>query len=368
MARTLKSDKVLFITTLVLVCVGVVMVFSASAAITREKRLDDYHFVIRQAVWAVLGIAVLAAAMRVDYRRYRNDVFIWGLLGAVTVALVVVLSGTEVKEVNGAKRWLNLGPLGIQPSELAKLACVLFAAMMLERRAHRINEIKYSLLPIGLVVGGLAALIYPEPDFGTAMSLVMIAGVMAFAAGLSYKHMIGGALIIVPVLVLMMLSKDYRVDRWTSFFDPWADPQGDGYQAVQSQVAVGSGGVLGRGLNEGRQKLLFLPEPHTDFIYSVIGEEFGLVGSTAVLACFGIIIWRGLRIAVRAEDAFGSLVALGVTTMVGAQALVNISVALSLLPTKGISLPLVSSGGSSLLVSLAGIGILLNISQHETAG
>jgi cell division protein FtsW len=283
-------------------------------------------------------------------------------VAAVTVLLVMVLFGTSI---NGAKRWLNLGGLGIQPSEPAKIACVLFTALILERRMHRIDDIRYSLLPVGLVVGVLAVLIYWQPDLGTALSLVLIASVMAFGAGLSWRRMIAGCAIAIPVVAVIIASAGYRMDRVDAYWDPWADPYGAGYQAVQSEVAVGTGGILGRGLNQGRQKMLFLPEPHNDFIYAVIGEELGLVGATGLLLCFCVIAWRGLRIAFRAEDAFGALVALGLTTMICVQAFINISVVLTLLPTKGIPLPLVSAGGSSLLVSLTAMGVLLNISQHE---
>jgi cell division protein FtsW len=267
--------------------------------------------------------------------------------------------------VNGARRWFNLGGLGIQPSEFAKLAAVLFTALMLERRMHRIDELSYSLLPIGIVVGAMSGLILLEPDLGTAASLVMIVGTMVFAAGLNYRYLLGTAIAAVPILYLLIASSPYRLRRLLAFLNPEADPLGDGFQVMQSLIAVGTGGVFGRGLMGGVQKLFFLPEPHTDFIYAVIGEELGLLGTTTVLACFCIIAWRGVRIAMRAHDAFGSFLALGLTAMIAVQALVNISVVLGLLPTKGIPLPLVSSGGSSLLISLAGIGVLLNVSQHE---
>jgi cell division protein FtsW len=232
---------------------------------------------------------------------------------------------------------------------------------------HRIDEPSYSLLPIGLVVGAMVALIYKQPDFGTAASIVLIAVTMIFAAGLSYKYLIGGAVALVPILALFMISASYRLDRILAFLNPELDPTGVGYQARQSLISIGAGGIFGRGLTAGIQKNGFLPEPHTDFIFAVIGGELGLIGATGFLICFCVIAWRGLRIALRAPDAFGGFVALGLTTMICAQALINMSVALSLVPTKGIPLPLVSSGGSSLIVSLLGIGILLNISQHETA-
>jgi cell division protein FtsW len=363
MARKLKSDRILFTATALLICVSVVMVYSASAAVAFDMFGQAYLFLTKQALWTALGLAALAVAMRIDYRTYRNEAFIWSLAGVVGVLLVLVLFSTPV---NGARRWFNIGGLGIQPSELAKIAAILFTALMLERRMHRIDELSYSLLPIGLIVGAMSVLILLEPDLGTALTLLLIVTTMVFAAGLNYRYLVGAALAVLPILYLVIMSAPYRQRRLLAFWDPWADPYGEGFQIIQSLIAVGTGGVFGLGLMGGIQKLFFLPFPHTDFIYAVIGEELGLLGATMVLICFCVIAWRGLRIAMRAPDAFGSFLALGLTTMIAAQALVNISVVLGLLPTKGIPLPLVSSGGSSLLISLLGVGVLLNVSQHET--
>lgn len=363
MARKLKSDRILFTAALLLVGASVVMVYSASAVLALEWYQQPYFFLIKQGLWTILGLAVLGIAMRVDYRSYRSEPFIWGVVALVSLMLVAVLFSPPV---NGTRRWFGFGPLGIQPSELAKIACVLFTAMMLERRMHRIDELSYSVLPVGIVAGGLVGLILLQPDFGTAMSVLLITGVMVFAAGLHYRYFIGSTLAVLPVVYVVLVSAPYRRRRLMAFWDPWADPLGDGFQIIQSLVAVGTGGVFGRGVMAGVQKLFYLPEPHTDFIYAVIAEEVGLIGATAVLLCFGVIAWRGLRIATRAEDAFGAFLAIGVTTMIVVQALVNISVVLGMLPTKGIPLPLVSSGGSSLLINLLGVGMLLNISQHES--
>ena len=358
MARKLKSDKVLFIATILLVGVSVVMVYSASAAIAQ------YHYLLRQGLWASMGIAVLAIAMRIDYRTYRNEAFIWMTLAVVAVMLVAVLFSAPV---NGARRWIGVAGLTIQPSELAKLVCVLFTALMLERRMHRINEVSYSLTPIAIVTGVFAVLILLERDYGTALSLLLIVAVMVFGAGLSFRYILGVALVAVPTVFAVLIAAPYRRARLLAFLHPELDPRGDGFQIIQSLIAVGTGGVFGRGLMEGVQKLFYLPFPHTDFIYAVIGEELGLIGTTLILVSFCVVAWRGLRIAAFAEDRFGALTALGLTTMIGVQAFVNMSVVLGLLPTKGIPLPLVSSGGSSLMVCMLGIGLLLNISQHETA-
>jgi cell division protein FtsW len=339
------------------------MVYSASAALAHDRYGSPYLFLTKQAMWAVLGFAALAIVMRIDYRTYRQPVFIWSTLGLVTLALLLVLFGPPV---NNARRWFAIGGLGIQPSEFAKLSAIFFVAALLERRMHRINEFRYSMVPILIVIMGLVGLILLEPDFGTSMTIALIAGVMVFAAGLNYGYFVGLLLAAAPAIVVLVTSSPYRTRRMMSFMNPWAVQLGDGFQIIQSLIAVGTGGIFGRGLMQGVQKLFYLPEPHTDFIYSVIAEELGLVGAVLVLLCFCIIAWRGLRVAVNAPDSFGALLALGLTTMVAVQALVNISVVLSLMPTKGIPLPFVSAGGSSLLINLLGMGVLLNVSQHAS--
>jgi cell division protein FtsW len=363
MARKLKSDRILFLTTILLVAVSIVMVYSASAVMADNRYGQPYFFLIKQLLWATLGVALLWFVMRIDYRMYREPVFIWSCLGIVAVALVAVLFGPPV---NNARRWFAVGGLGIQPSELAKLSAIVFIAALLERRMHRINEVRYALLPISIVVGGLVGLILLEPDFGTAMTLALIAAVMVFAAGVSYTYVIGAVLATVPIVAVLVMSSGYRRRRLTAFLNPWDDPLGDGFQIIQSLIAVGTGGITGRGVMNGVQKLFYLPEAHTDFIYAVISEELGLIGATSVLVCFCVITWRGLRIALRAPDAFGAFLALGLTTMVAVQGFVNMSVVLGLLPTKGIPLPFVSAGGSSLLINLIGMGVLLNVSQHAS--
>ncbi|MGE0445338.1 MAG: putative lipid II flippase FtsW [Vicinamibacterales bacterium] len=363
MARKLKSDKVLFTATLLLVCASIVMVWSASAVLAMERFEAPYLFLTRQSLWSVLGLAVMAVAMKVDYRFYRNDTFIWGLLAAVGLMLVAVLFSSPI---NGTRRWFGFGGLGIQPSELAKVAAVFFTALVLERRMHRIDDLRYSLLPIGIVVGAMTVLIMLQPDFGTSIALLLVVASLIFAAGLSWKYLVGTALVALPALAVVLVAAPYRRRRLLAFLDPWADPLGAGFQIIQSEIAVGTGGILGRGLMGGVQKLFYLPEPHTDFIFAVIGEELGLLGTTAILLSFCVIAWRGLRISMRAEDTFGSFVALGFTTMVAVQAFINMSMVLGLTPTKGIPLPLVSSGGSSLLINMLAIGVLLNISQHES--
>jgi cell division protein FtsW len=304
---------------------------------------------------------MLAVVMRIDYRTYREPVFIWTSLAIVVAALIAVLFSPPV---NNARRWFNIAGVGVQPSELAKLAAIFFIAALLERRMHRINEVGYALAPIGLMVVCLFGLIMLEPDFGTSMSLVLISLVMVLAAGLDYRYLVGASLAALPAVYLLVMGAGYRRRRMLAFLNPWEDPLGDGFQVIQSLIAVGTGGIWGRGVMNGVQKLFYLPEPHTDFIYAVIAEELGLVGATVVLLCFCVVTWRGLRVALRAPDSFGAFLALGLTTMVAVQAFINISVVLGLMPTKGIPLPFVSAGGSSLLINLVGMGILLNVSQH----
>jgi cell division protein FtsW len=365
MARKLKSDKFLFTATLLLVCTSVVMVYSASAVLAMERYDEPYYFLFKQAAWALIGLCLLPIVMRIDYRQYRQPAVIWTGLAIVAIALIaVLLFGPKVK---GATRWLAVGPMGVQPSELAKIAIIIFTAALLERRMDRIDDVSYSLLPIGLVVGGIVALILLQPDLGTAVTIVMISGVMVFAAGMSYAYLGGLFLASIPALYVLLMTSDYRRKRVLAFLNPWDDPLGGGFQMIQSMIAVATGGITGRGLMGGKQKLFYLPEPHNDFIYAVISEELGLIGATIILICFCVITWRGLRTALRAPDRFGAFLAIGLTTMVAFQAMFNISVVLGLLPTKGIPLPFVSAGGSSLLINLIGVGILLNVSQHASS-
>jgi cell division protein FtsW len=364
MARKLKSDKLLFTATLLLVCTSVVMVWSASAVVAMEKNNDPYLYLVKQGMWVLLGLCLVPLIMRIDYRVYRQPAVIWTGLAIVTLALVAVLFATPR---NGATRWLGVGPLGIQPSELAKIVIIVFIAALLERRMDRIDELSTALIPIGVVLAGIVGLILIQPDLGTAVAILMIGAVMIFAAGVNYRYIVGFGLASLPALYVLLMSSGYRRRRVEAFLDPWSDPLGNGYQMVQSMIAVSTGGLFGRGLMGGVQKLFYVPEPYNDFIYAVISEELGLAGATVVLVCFCVITWRGLRTALRAPDRFGAFLAIGLTTMVAFQAFFNVSVVLGLLPTKGIPLPFVSYGGSSLLINLAGMGMLLNVSQHASS-
>ncbi|HXT71418.1 MAG TPA: putative lipid II flippase FtsW [Vicinamibacterales bacterium] len=363
MARTLKSDKVLFWEAVVLVCASLVMVFSASAVIQENKDGRAYEVFLRQLPWAFMGLVALFVMMRVDYHQLRRPEIIWTLLGITVIALLAVF---VFPKRNGAHRWISLGGLSWQPSELAKVVAIIFSAAVLERRMHRINDIKYALTPIAIVAGGLALVIVLQPDLGTPAMLVLAVVAMIFSAGLSWRYLAGVGLLMLPVLAYFIIREPYRVGRILAFLNPDAGTLGGNYQLTQAKIAIGTGGWMGLGLGDGIQKLHFLPEPHNDFIFAVIGEELGLIGTTAVLIAFGIIAWRGLRVALLAPDRFGALLGVGFAMMVALQAFVNMSVVTGLAPTKGIPLPLISAGGSSMMMNLIAMGVLLNISQQAS--
>jgi len=363
MARQLESDRVLFAAVVVLVLFGALMVFSASAVLASQRFGSSYYFLLRQLVWAGIGLAVMVGAMHLNYRRLANPRVIFPALGLQFILLVVVLFADRS---HNAHRWLHVGAANFQPSELSKIVLVVFLAYFLRLRQGVVNDWKYTLLPIGLVSGVSMALVVAEPDLGTSLALVLIVAAMLFAAGLRLVYFACGTLAAVPVLYLLVFHSGYRYRRWLAFLDPYSDPLGKGFQIIQSFIAVGTGGIGGMGLMEGKQKLFYLPEPHTDFIFAVVSEELGFIGALLVLGLFAVILWRGLRAASGCADEFGRLLAVGLTVMLVGQALVNVSVVLGLLPTKGIPLPFISYGGSSLLMSLTAVGILLNISQHSS--
>jgi cell division protein FtsW len=365
MARKLKSDKVLFLAVLFLVCVSAVMVCSASAAAALQRNWDVTRFLFKQTTWVVIGFLLMGVTMRIHYTGYQQPFVVWSGLGIVAVSLVLVL--LIAPEINGSRRWFRIGDVGIQPSELAKLAVVIFLADLLARRMERINELASVIVPAGLVIGPLSALILLQPDLGTAVFLVLVSGLLIFAAGLSYAYLAALAAVVTPTIVALIVTSEYRWERVKAWLDPWHDPMDAGFQIIQSLLAVGTGGIGGRGFMRGVQKIGFLPEPQTDFIYAVISEEFGLIGATLVLMAFLVIAWRGYRIATQMPDRFGAFLALGLTVVIVTQALLNMSVVLGILPNKGLPLPFVSAGGSSMLISMLSMGILLNVSQHMTS-
>ena len=361
MAKKLASDATLFAVTVALIGLGLVTVWSASSALAEETHGNAYHFLFRQALWAVIGLLSMAAAMSLDYRRLRSPGVIYTVVALTTLLLIAVLF---MKPVNDTHRWLRLGPLSFQPAELAKLAMILFLAYHLERRGDRVNEFLPSLFPALLLLGWFAFLIFIQPDLGTAATLVVIGGVMLYLAGLRLRYFGAFAVLGLPLLYHAITAAAYRRDRIEAYLNPWSDARGSGYQLIQSLIAVGTGGLRGVGLGEGRQKLFYLPYPYSDFIYAVIGEELGLLGAGAVVLGFVLLLWRGVRAAWKAPDAFGTFLAAGLTLSIVLQGLINVSVVLGLLPTKGIPLPFISAGGSSLLFTLVSVGLLLNITQH----
>lgn len=340
---------------------GIVMVFSASAVYADELFGHPTMFLLRQLAWVGLGLVGLFAVAQLDYRRLCQPTLVFTAVCLVVVLLVAVLFLDTSRSTH---RWIRWGPLSVQPSELAKLALILFLAYFLERRRHAVNDVSGTLLPAAGITAILVGLVVIEPDLGTAAVLALIAGTMFFAAGMRVRYLFYLLLGAAPAVYLLIVRVPYRLARIRAFLDPYADPQGTGFQTIQSLLAVGSGGITGVGLMEGKQKLFYLPEAHTDFIFAVIGEELGLIGAAAAVVLFGLFCWRGLRIAARAPDGLARQLAVGATVMVVGQALVNLSVVLGLLPTKGISLPFISYGGSGLLVMLLGVGLLLNISQY----
>jgi cell division protein FtsW len=364
MPRKLSPDLWLFGVVLALVFLGVVMVYSASAIIAADRFGDPFFFLKKQLFWAFLGGGLLWAALRLDYRRLERLVV--PLLVVSIALLVLVLLPPFGQAINGTRRWFRIGPLSFQPVELAKFALVLYLASFLTRRAAALRSFWQGLFPILLVAGTMALLTFVQPDLGNSLALVVLTLVLAYLAGAPVKHRAWVAAAALPLVTLAVALKPYRWRRMLAFVNPWDDPQGSGFQIIQSFLALGSGGLTGRGLGGSKQKLFYLPEPYTDFIFAIVGEELGLIGAVCVIALFAVLIWRGLRVGLRAPDPFGSYLALGLTVMLATQTLVNLGVVMGALPTKGLPLPFVSFGGSALLMTMFSAGVLLNISQHAT--
>ena len=344
-----------------LTLIGLIMVFSASGVMAETRFRESTYFLQRQGIWLLLGFVILFVTARVDYG-------IWQsltpkiLIGCVGLLLLVLFIGSEV---NGARRWLHLGWFSIQPSELAKLAVVFYLAMYLSKPELRLQDWRNGFLPPVLVVGVMGGLILIEPDFGSAVVIGTVMGGLLYLAGARYLHLIGLGLLFVPPMAGLVWRSPERMERLVSFWNPWVDATGAGYQLVQSFLALQQGGVFGVGLAQGRQKLLYLPEGHTDFVLALVGEELGLIGTTTLLVLFAVLVIKGFRVAAKARDHFGRYLALGITLLLGVQALMNAGVVSGLLPTKGLTLPFVSYGGSSLLTSMLAIGVLLSVASHR---
>ncbi|MDD5542035.1 MAG: putative lipid II flippase FtsW [Acidobacteriia bacterium] len=362
MARKLTFDKYLLGATLGLIFYGLLMVYSASAAISTEMYGSSYIFLGKQVVGLILGMACMVGAMNWDYRKWRNPTFVFPFL-FVCIALLVAVFFLD--RSHNTHRWIKLGLFSFQPSEITKLGLIFFFAYFLENRMHHINSLRRTLLPVLVVTGITVALILKEPDFGTAVAVLIIGAAIFFVAGLDWKWFAAGPVLALPFFYWFVVRVPYRFDRITAFLNPWKDPLGKGFQIIQSLIAFGSGGPWGVGWVQGKQKLFYLPEPQNDFIFAVIGEELGLWGTVLAVFLFAVILKRGLKAARSAPDAYGLLLGIGLTTLIVCQAFTNMSVVTGLIPTKGIALPFMSAGGSSLIVSCAAVGVLLNISQHS---
>jgi cell division protein FtsW len=361
MAKRVSVDRWLFPVTMLLVFVGLVMVFSASAVMARERFGSPYAFLSKQLVWAAAGLVAMVVAMRVDYRKYKHPALVCSLLGITTLLLISVFF---LDRTHNTHRWIHAGGFSLQPSELAKPALILFLAYFLEGRTRTMDDWRSTLAPAAAPVLMLLGLIVLQPDLGTAIACAGIAACILYVAGMRLRYFayaFGASL--VP-LYFLIFHVSWRRDRILAFLNPYADRQKTGFHIIQSLIAVGTGGITGTGLMEGKQKLFYLPEPHTDFIFAVTAEELGLVGAMFVVTLFAIFLWRGMRASWRTENVFGRSLAVGITSMVVLQAFINISVVLGMMPTKGIPLPLVSYGGSSLFVTLACVGVLLNITKQ----
>jgi cell division protein FtsW len=363
MSRKLQFDTWLVTTAMLILVVGLVMIYSASAMIATQRfGHGPYYFLMRQLVFLFAGGAAMLFLMHVNPAVLRNRRVVYGALAVVAFGLIVALFQSPI---NGTHRWIQFLGFQLQPSEFAKPVMIVFIAAFLGRRDDRINDLTTTLLPLGFILALLAGLVLLGRDFGTASTLVLVAAGMIYAAGISWRYVVGIAVGLIPLAGYFALSAAYRRERLLTFLNPEQDPLGKGFQPMQSLIAIGTGGFGGLGIGNGRQKLFFLPEPHTDFIFSIIGEELGFIGALLLLGLFAMLIWRGLRIARLSQDRFAFFVALGCTLMIAIQALINVSVVLCLVPTKGLPLPLVSYGGSSLIVSLMAVGLLLNFSQQS---
>jgi cell division protein FtsW len=381
MAKRVSVDRWLFTVTMLLVFVGLVMVFSASAVMARERFGSPYAFLLKQLIWAAAGLVAMVVAMRVDYGRYKHPGLVFSLLGFTTLLLISVFF---LDRSHNTHRWIHAGGFSFQPSELAKPVLILFLAYFLASRARTMpnsttsstsspmpsfmpsfmDDWRTTLLPAAAPVVLLLGLIVLQPDLGTAIACAGIAACILYVAGMRLRYFgyaFGASLL---PLYFLIFHVSWRRDRILAFLNPYADRQKTGFHIIQSLIAVGTGGVTGTGLMEGKQKLFYLPEPHTDFIFAVTAEELGLVGAMFVVTLFAIFLWRGMRASWRTNEVFGRYLAVGITSMVVLQAFINISVVLGMMPTKGIPLPLVSYGGSSLFVTLASVGVLLNITKQ----
>ena len=358
-----KFDFVLFIAVIVLITFGLIMIYSASSIWAEYKFHDSFKYVKQQALFFGIGIFLLLAISKVDYKLYYKKTNL--ILTICLFLLVLVLIPGIGKVRNGSQSWFGIGSFGIQPSEFAKLGLIIFTAKYLSNNTKFLKDIKRGVIPILIVLFTIFGLIMLQPDFGTGMIIVVSILAMLFVAGVNLKFFIGlGSIGVVGIVVLIAIAP-YRMDRITSFLNPWEDPLGTGFQIIQSLFAIGPGGLLGQGFLNSRQKQFYLPEPQTDFIFSIISEEFGILGVIIVSGLFLTILWRGIKISLKAPDAFSKYLAFGMVFQIMIQTVMNLMVVVGLIPVTGVTLPFLSYGGSSLLISMISIGILLNISRYQ---
>ncbi len=362
--KTLAYDLKLLFPVLFLVGIGVVMVYSASSALAMNRFHTEYYFLKKQATFALVGLLALVVSRHFPYRFFRA--LTYPLLGLAMAALVVIQFTAWGVSVGGSARWLRFGALSFQPSEFARFAIIIFLAYSMNKKGEKLKDLYIGFLPHVLVLGTFTVLIILQPDFGSVVIMGMITWIMLFVGGARIRHLLSGLLILLPFLYYFMMTAQYRLKRILSFLDPWQYASEEGYQIIHSMMAFGTGGIWGAGIGKGFQKLFYLPEPHTDFIFSVIGEELGLLGVLITLGLYALIIWRGILIAKNTSETFGCFLAFGLTLAIGLQVCVNMGVTLGLLPTKGLTLPFLSYGGTSLLMNMASIGVLMNIGAGGT--
>ncbi len=357
-------DIALLVVTIILLVLGVEMVYSASFVVAQSEFGDATYFLSKQVVWALVGTVFMVAAAMVDYHRLER-LSVPLMVVTVGAMILMLIPGVGVGNY-GATRWIRLGPLPpMQPSEFAKLALIVYMSAWLAHKGARVRELTYGFIPFALLLTLVTALIMAQPDMGTSFVVVVTAGCLFFVAGANLLHFFVAAAGGVVGFVYLIVHSGYRSDRLQAFLNPWADPRDTGWHTIQTLIALGSGGVTGLGLGASRQKFYYVPNAHTDAIFAIIGEELGLIGAVAVILLFGVLAWRGFRIAFRAPDRLGRLLATGVTSMILVQAVTNVAVVTNTIPYTGITLPFISFGGSSLLVCMAGVGLLLSVSRHD---
>jgi len=357
-------DTMLLFPVLFLVGIGIVMVYSASSAIAQNTIENGYFFLKKQALFALIGTGIMLVCRRIPYRLYRSLTYP-ALFTALVLLAAVHWSGFGYA-AGGSTRWLRFGSVNFQPAEFARLALIFYLAYSLDKKQGRLGRFAIGFVPHAFVLGLMALLILTQPDFGSVAILGALTWIMLFVGGVRFSHLLGSLVLILPLFGYHMIHAEYRLKRLLSFIDPWRYATDEGYQIIHSWMAFGTGGLWGTGIGQGYQKLFYLPEPHTDFIFAVVGEELGFAGVTVTLILYGLILWRGISIARKAPDTYGALLAFGLTAAITLQVCVNMGVSLGLLPTKGLTLPFLSYGGTSLLVNMASVGILMNIAAAKS--